>query len=81
MTIDQPRLRRIRWRCRRGMLENDLILNRFLDACGNGLTEGDIANLDELLHMTDNALWDLIAGRSDVADPALAAFVARLRSL
>ena len=81
MRIDDVRLRRIRWRCRRGMLENDLILHRFLDASGDGLTEDDIANLDELLHMTDSALWDLIAGRAEAAEPTLAAFVARLREL
>ena len=81
MRIDDVRVRRIRWRCRRGMLENDLILNRFLDASGDGLTEDDVANLDELLHMTDSALWDLIAGRAEAAEPALAAFVTRLRRL
>jgi antitoxin CptB len=81
MAIDDVRLRRIRWRCRRGMVENDLVLNRFLDGCGDGLTEDDIANLDELLHMTDSALWDLVAGRTEAAEPALAAFVARLREL
>jgi antitoxin CptB len=79
--IDDVRLRRIRWRCRRGMLENDLILHRFLDALGDDLAEDDIANLDELLHMTDSALWDLVAGRTEAAEPALAAFVARLREL
>jgi antitoxin CptB len=81
IAIDDVRLRRIRWRCRRGLLENDLVLGRFLDASGEGLSEGDVANLDELLHMTDDALWDLLAGRSEVANPALAAFVARLREL
>ena len=81
MTIDQPRWRRILCVCPLLMPENALLLNRFLDACGNALNEGDIANLYELLHLTDSALWDLIAGRSDVADPTLAAFVARLRVL
>jgi len=77
--IDEARMRRIRWRCRRGMLENDLVLHRFLDASGDVLTENDVANLDELLNMTDSALWDLIAGRGEIADASLAAFVARLR--
>ena len=81
MRIDDVRVRRIRWRCRRGMLENDLILNRFLDASGDALTEDDVANLDELLHMTDSALWDLIAGCAEAAEPTLAAFVTRLRAL
>jgi antitoxin CptB len=78
--IDQVRLNRIRWRCRRGMLENDLILARFLDASADSLTEDDIANLDTLLNMTDNTLWDVIGGHSEVADPALASFVARVRA-
>jgi antitoxin CptB len=80
MTLDDRRLRRIRWRCRRGMLENDLILSRFLDACADSLTEEDAARLDVLLDMTDNALWDVLAGRADPEDPALAPFVARLRA-
>jgi antitoxin CptB len=76
--IDETRLNRIRWRCRRGMLENDLILSRFLERCAERLTEDDIANLDELLHMTDNALWDLLSGRAEAADPRLALFAARV---
>ena len=78
--IDETRVKRIRWRCRRGMLENDLILARFLDAGADALTEDDIANLDRLLHMTDGALWDVLSGRADVDDPALEPFVARLRA-
>lgn len=78
--IDETRLKRIRWRCRRGMLENDLVLSRFLDARGARLTEDDIAKLDALLHMTDDELWDLVCGRATPADPALASFVSRLSS-
>jgi antitoxin CptB len=62
---DPNRLARIRWRCRRGLLENDLILTRFLDANGATLTEEQIAMLDKLLALTDNELWDLIAGRTE----------------
>ena len=79
--IDRLRLARIRWRCRRGMLENDLLLARFLDASGAWLTEGDAASLDALLELTDNELWDVLAGRAEAPDPALAPFVARLRAL
>ena len=78
--IDETRMRRIRWRCRRGMLENDLILARFLDAAADALTEDDVANLDALLNMTDEALWNLLCGRACVAEPALARFVDRLRA-
>lgn len=62
------------------MLENDLVLARFLDASAGSLTEDDVAKLDTLLDMTDNALWDLISGRSEAADPALGRLVARLRA-
>ena len=78
--IDALRLSRIRWRCRRGMLENDLVLTRLLDRDGASLTEDDVAKLDDLLDLSDNVLWDLIAGRTE-PDPALAEFVARLRAL
>ncbi len=78
--IDALRLNRIRWRCRRGMLENDLVLTRLLDRDGASLTEDDVAKLDDLLDLSDTALWDLIAGRVE-PEPALAEFVARLRAL
>ena len=78
--IDDTRLRRIRWRCRRGMLENDLILSRFLDAAADSLTEDDVANLDRLLHMADDELWEILNGHADVPDAGLAPFVERLRA-
>jgi len=79
MTIDDRRLNRIRWRCRRGMLENDIVLTRFLDACGESLSADDVDSLDALLDLSDNALWDVIAGRVE-PEHAHAAFVARLRA-
>jgi antitoxin CptB len=76
--IDAVRLSRLRWRCRRGMLENDLLLARFLDARGETLTEREVAQLDVLLDLSDNDLWDVLAGRTPPADPALAPLVAAL---
>ena len=73
-------LNRLRWRCRRGMLENDLILARFLEARGAGLSERDVAALGRLLDLADNELWDLLAGRIEPDDPALAPLVAVLRA-
>ena len=62
------------------MLENDLLLARFLDARGEALTEGEMTQLDHLLDLPDNDLWDLLAGRAAPADPALAPLVAALAS-
>jgi antitoxin CptB len=63
-------LARLRWRCRRGMLENDLILARFLDARGAQMTADEVVALDRLLDLADSDLWDLLAGRTEPADAA-----------
>ncbi len=61
------------------MLENDLILARFLDKKGATLREDDAAMLDKLLDLTDNELWDLIAGRAEPADASVRPLVDELR--
>ena len=61
------------------MLENDLVLERFLAARGSTLSDEDIDALDRLLDMTDNDLWDLIAGRTEADDAMLKPMVDALR--
>ena len=78
--LEQARLNRIRWRSRRGMLENDLVLTRFLDGRGGAISEDEVAMLDRLLDLSDNELWDLIAGRREPQDPAVAPLLAQLRA-
>ncbi len=75
------RIDRLRWRCRRGMLENDLVLSRYLDARGAELSGDEVTQLDRLLALSDNALWDLIAGRAEPADSRVLPLVERLRSI
>jgi antitoxin CptB len=72
-------LNRLRWRCRRGMLENDLILARFLDARGETMTGDEVAALDRLLDLADNELWDLLAGRAEAKDATLRPLLDALR--
>ena len=79
--IDDRRFARIRWRCRRGMLENDLILMRFLDARGHGLNEQEIDMLDRLLDLPDDELWNLISGRAEPTDPSVRPLVETLRNI
>jgi antitoxin CptB len=78
--VDDRRLARLRWRCRRGMLENDLVLARFLDARAAAMTADEVVALDRLLDLADNDLWDLLAGRSEPDDLALRPLVAALRA-
>ena len=74
-------LARLRWRCRRGMLENDLVLARFLDTCADDLTEEDVTALDRLLELSDNELWDLVSGRSETTEESVKPMLERLRAL
>ena len=78
--MDAVELKRLRWRCRRGMLENDLILERFLDARGDTMTAEDVAALHRLLDLSDNELWDLVSGRADPTDERLRPVVDALRA-
>ena len=56
---------RLRWRARRGLLENDLILTRFLDAHEQELTDDEVDALTRLLDLADNPLLDLLLGRNE----------------
>ncbi|NDP41355.1 MAG: succinate dehydrogenase assembly factor 2 [Aromatoleum sp.] len=73
-------LNRLRWRCRRGLLENDLILARFLDTRGETMTEGEVAALDRLLDLADHDLWDLLAGRAEPAEASVGPLLRALRA-
>jgi len=62
------------------MLENDLVLARFLEARGPSLTEYEVTMLDRLLDLTDNDLWDLIAGRQEPQDQDVVPVLLQLRA-
>ncbi len=60
--MKEKELERMRWRCRRGMLELDIVLGRFVEKHYHGLDMGQRAAFDALLDMPDVALWDMITG-------------------
>ncbi len=76
--------RRLRWRARRGLLENDLILSRFLERHGAGLTGVEIVSFEALLELSEGELLDLLLARSDIPDaldvPDVRAMLNRLRA-
>jgi antitoxin CptB len=60
--IDAAALSKLRWRCRRGLLENDLLLER-LFARKASITAADADGLYALMELADNDLLDLFLGR------------------
>jgi len=76
---------RLRWRARRGLLENDLIITRFLDAYEQELTDNDVSALSLLFEMGDNDLLDVLLARVDVEGvydtPGIRRLVAQMREL
>ena len=70
---------RVRWHCRRGLLELDLVLNDFLEKHYQGLTPDQKASLTRLLDLPDNDLWDLVMGRARIDDDGCAEIVGMLK--
>ena len=62
---DASRLNRLRWHCRRGMLELDLVLARFLEENYAGLTAQQRQEFENLLELEDHELWQRV--RSEAA--------------
>jgi antitoxin CptB len=63
------------------MLENDLILTRFLDNHGDRITDAELAALDSMLQLSDNDLWEMLSGRQEPADAAVMPLLERLRAV
>ena len=65
MTLSNAELYRLKSDARRGLLENDLILQRFFERHGAQLNAEDGKVLTQLLALEDNDLMDLLIGRKD----------------
>jgi antitoxin CptB len=63
--LDERGLSKLRWRCRRGLLENDLLIEKFFDQYATGLTVRQAEALGELMDLADNDLLDLLLRRKD----------------
>ena len=73
-------LDRIRWRCRRGLLELDLILKRFLEVHFDQLDARQRELFDQLLDQPDNDLLDWALGLGEPDDPRYLPVVQLLRA-
>ena len=64
-------LERARWRCRRGLLELDIVLQRFMDRHYSQLSDKDLQQFSTLLDLSDNDLWDMVTSRKEPEDASI----------
>jgi antitoxin CptB len=73
-------LERVRWRSRRGLLELDIVLERFVNTHYLQLSLDEQEAFEVLLDMPDTPLWDMIAGRQEAAQNGQRALLEKIRS-
>ena len=66
--LDAGALSKLKWRCRRGLLENDLFIERFFSRYEATLTRGQAQGLQALMDLSDNDLLDLLLRRTEPRD-------------
>jgi antitoxin CptB len=65
--VDERVLSKLRWRCRRGLLENDIFIERFFKKFGTNLTVMQVQGLNALMDLSDSDLLDLHLGRKTLS--------------
>jgi antitoxin CptB len=85
MMADSQTLSRLRWSARRGLLENDLFLERFFNRFIDTLSMEDVLSIDQLLDLSDNDLLDLFLKRKEpqgaLQDPGVLKVLQMMRQL
>jgi antitoxin CptB len=66
--LDSGALSKLKWRCRRGLLENDLFIERFFGRYEATLTQRQAQGLQALMDLPDNDLLDLLLRRTEPRD-------------
>jgi antitoxin CptB len=66
--LSERGLSKLRWRCRRGLLENDLFIERFFNRHESRLTVGQARALYVLMDLSDNDLLDLLLRRNELPE-------------
>ncbi len=73
-------LAQLRWACRRGMLELDLMLRRFLDACFQDLDPTERSIFKALLKETDQDLFAFLLGSKMPLDPKFPPLIKKIQA-
>lgn len=72
--------RRLAWRCRRGMLELDIVLHRFVKERFDDLSIDELEAFDGLLDLPDNEFWELIRSTKKHGDKTLNKILVKLNA-
>ncbi|NEV61179.1 succinate dehydrogenase assembly factor 2 [Thiorhodococcus minor] len=78
---DDEQLRRLRWQCRRGMLELDHLFSRFLELGYADLTPADRLLFTELLREQDQDLHNLLISRSELPEARYRELIEQIRAV
>jgi antitoxin CptB len=76
--VDPVAQRRLKWKSKRGLLELDLVFEKYFEG---HFDVKDANDLNALLDLPDNDLWDIVSGRSDRYEARFGGIVARLRAV
>ena len=77
--ISDAELRRLAWRCRRGLLELDLMLQNFVATQFEQLDMNELTAFDALLEWPDNDFWDAINHPEAIADGAIRSVITKIK--
>jgi antitoxin CptB len=81
--LDPVALNRLKWRCRRGLLENDILIERYFNRHGSCITRRQADGLQALMDLSDNDLLDLLLARNEPTGeldcPAVREVLAQMR--
>ena len=78
--MDDRVIERLKWKSRRGLLELDIVFDRFWKGAGARMDESDVAALERLLALPDNDLLDLVMGRTETPEARLRPVLDKLRA-
>lgn len=77
--MSQAEHNRLQWKCRRGMLELDILLSSFLQNGYETLDDADLERFSQLLEYEDNPLFELLMGKMQPADASFNPLISLIR--
>lgn len=73
-------LKQIRWHCRRGMLELDMLLHAFMDDCFESLSDDQQEDFIRLLDLEDQRIWSWVLDQSQPDDQRMQTMIDQIKS-